>query len=249
MDDQHLTKDEKKKLRQQEWQQQLDAESKKKLRNRILTWGIGALILVFAVWFLAVVMNPSNTPSTNPTATIKMPPVTSSDIQTGNPNAPLTLVEYADFQCPSCGAYYPIVKQIQQAFGSKLRFVYRFFPLVTIHQNALVSAEAAYAANKQGKFWQMHDYLFEHQQDWSSDQNARDTMVKYAGTLGLNQDTFQKDLNDPATEKAIKASMDSALAINLQGTPSFFINGTFISTNPNGYDDFKALLQAKLNNQ
>lgn len=241
--EEHITKDEKKKLRQEEWKKELDAEHKKKFRNKLLTWGIGAAILAFAVWFLVTIVN-QPAPSTIDTS-IKMPKITSNDIAAGPQNAPLQLVEYADFQCPSCKLYYPIVKQLQQDFKGKMLFVYRFFPLSNIHQNAVNSADAALAANKQGKFWEMHDKLFDTQTDWATNTTARDTFVQYATQLGLDKDQFVKDFNDPATEKAIKDAENADLDLGLNGTPTFFLNGKEIAL-PNGYDAFKQLLQGQL---
>jgi len=244
--EERLTKDEKKKLRQEEWKKELDQEHKKKIKGRILTWGIGALILVFAIWFLVAVVN-QPAPTTTTTNT-KMPAITSSDIQDGPTNAPLQLVEYADFQCPSCKLYYPVVKQLQQDFKGKLLFVYRYFPLSSIHTNAVNAADAADAANKQVKFWQMHDKLFDTQDSWAESQNARTTFVTYAQQLGLSVDQFKKDFDNPATEKAIKNSEQTALDLGLQGTPTFFLNGKELSL-PNGYDAFKKLLQDQLAGQ
>ena len=242
--EERLTKDEKKKLRQEEWKKELNADRKKKLRNKLLTWGIGAAILVFAVWFLVTIVNQPSSSST-PTDNITMPKITSTDISDGPKNAPLQLVEYADFQCPSCKLYYPIVKQLQKDFQGKLLFVYRFFPLSNIHPNAVNAAEAALAANKQGKFWEMHDKLFDTQTDWAESNTARNTFVQYATQLGLDKDQFTKDFNDPATEKFIKDAENADLDLGLNGTPTFFLNGKEIAL-PNGYDAFKQLLQGQL---
>lgn len=241
--EERLTKDERKKLRQEEWQKELDQEHKKKIRNRFLTWGIGAAILVFAVWFLVVVVNQPAPSSTD--ATIKLPPITSKDITDGPQNAPLQLVEYADFECPSCKLYYPLVKQLQKDFQGKLLFVYRFFPLSNIHPNAVNAAEAAYAANQQGKFWEMHDKLFDTQDDWATSSTARDIFVTYAQQLGLNVDQFKTDFNASSTEKFIKDAENADLDLGLNGTPTFFLNGKEI-TLPGSYDAFKQLLTNQL---
>ena len=241
--EEHLTKDEKKKLRQEEWKKELDTEHKKKVRSRILTWGIGAAILAFAVWFLVVVVNQPSSSTT--TQDIKMPPISNKDISDGPANAPLQLVEYADFQCPSCKLYYPIVKQLQQDFKGKIIFVYRFFPLSNIHQNAVNAAEAALAANKQGKFWEMHDKLFDTQESWATDPNARTTFTTYAKQLGLNEAQFNTDFNASSTEKNIKDAENADLDMGLNGTPTFFLNGKQL-TSPGDYNAFKQLLQTQL---
>lgn len=246
--EERLTKDEKKKLRQDEWKKELDADNKRKLRNRFLTWGGGAAILAFAVWFLVAVVNQPSSSSTATTSNIKLPPITSSDIADGPKNAPAQLVEYADFECPSCKAYYPLVKQLQSDFKGKLLFVYRYFPLANIHPNAINSADAAEAANKQGKFWEMHDKLFDTQDTWATSNDARNIFKSYAQQLGLNMDQFTKDFDDPATEKLVTNAMQADLDMGLNGTPTFFLNGKQIAL-PNGYDAFKQLIQSQLNSK
>ncbi len=246
MDEDRLTKDEKKKLRQEEWKKELNTAQRTKIRNRILTWTTGAAILAFAVWFLITIVNQPS--STGPDTSIKLPAITKSDFTSGPADAKLQLVEYADFQCPSCKAYYPIIKLLQKDFEGKLLFVYRFFPLSNIHKNADNAAEAAYAANTQGKFWEMHDLLFENQTTWAETTTARDTFTTYAQQLGLDMTQFKKDFNDPKTEKVAKDAEQKAIDLGLSGTPTFFVNGKII-TNPNSYEDFKKLLSDQLNSK
>ena len=116
-------------------------------------------------------------------------PVSARDHAQGTENAPLTLVEYGDYQCPYCGAAYPVVKQVQKALGKKLRFVFRNFPLTQMHPYALVAAEAAEAAALQGKFWEMHDLLFERQQLLEPE-----ALALWAQELGLDLEQFEKGL-------------------------------------------------------
>lgn len=240
--DERLTKDEKKALRKEEWQKKLAQEENKKKMNKILWWVGGALLLVFSVWFIVSVVN---TPSTPSTPTLTAPGPKSTDMTFGNPKAKVVLTEYADFQCPGCGAYYPIVKQLTQNYKDKLLFVYRFFPLTNIHRNALQSSEAGYAASLQGKFWEMHDLLFAHQNDWAELSDPTDTFVSYAQQAGLNVDKFKQDMSSSNTEKYIKSQEQAALDLGLPGTPSFFINGKQIQ-NPNSYDAFKQLIDNAL---
>lgn len=241
-----LTKEEKKQLRKQErqeWEKQLDSEKRNSLLKKIAIWGGITLFLILGVWGIyAASTQPS--PSTQQTS-ITLPKVTSSDFQTGLPTAKATLVEYADFQCPACKAYYPVVKQLQQDYGDKLHFVYRFFPLENIHRNAAASAQAAYAASKQGKFWEMHDKLFETQDTWAGLPDPADTFVGYAKSLGLNVDQFKADYSSDAAAKFVNDSYQTALNMGLQGTPSFFLNGKFIE-NPQGYQPFKDVIDQAL---
>ncbi len=241
-----LTKEEKKALRKeerQEWEKQLDTEKRASLFKKIAIWGGVILFLAIGVWGIyAASTQPS--PATQSTS-ITMPKVTTSDFQQGSPNAKATLVEYADFQCPACKAYYPVVKQLQKDYGDKLHFVYRFFPLENVHKNAVASSEAAYAAGLQGKFWEMHDRLFETQDAWAGLTDPTGTFAGYAKDLGLNVDQFKKDSNSDAAKKFVDTQYQTALNMGLQGTPSFFLNGKFID-NPQGYQPFKTLIDNTL---
>lgn len=242
--EERLTKDERKKLRHEEWEKQLSQDEKKKKMNKIMWWVGGIALLVFSVWFIvAVVNNPSSSSTT--TTTLTAPAPKSTDMTFGNPQAKVVLTEYADFQCPGCGAYYPIVKKLTEDYKDKLFFVYRFFPLTNIHRNALQASEAGYAASKQGKFWEMHDVLFEHQNDWAELPDPTSTFMSYAQQVGLNIDQFKKDSTSSNTENYIKSQEQAAIDLGLPGTPSFFIDGKQIQ-NPAGYDAFKQLIDQQL---
>jgi protein-disulfide isomerase len=241
--DQRLTKDEKKKLRHEEWEKQLSAEQKKKKMNKIMWWAGGIVLLAFSVWFIVTLVN--NPSSSSSTTALTAPGPKPTDMTYGNPKAKVVLTEYADFQCPGCGAYYPIVKQLTADYKDKLYFVYRFFPLESIHRNALASSEAGYAASKQSKFWEMHDLLFAHQTEWAELPDATNNFLSYAQQAGLNIDQFKKDFNDPATEKYVKSQEQAALDLGLPGTPTFFLNGKQIQA-PGSLDGFKQLINQQL---
>jgi protein-disulfide isomerase len=138
----------------------------------------------------------------------------------GPANAPVTLTEYGDYQCPYCGEAYSIVKQLQQKFGNNLRFVFRNFPLAQIHAHAEVAAEAAEAAGAQNKFWEMHDYLYEHQ-----DKLAAPQLIAAAKPLGLDVERFTDDLNQHAYAERVREDFLSGVRAGVNGTPTFFING------------------------
>lgn len=242
--EERLTKDEKKKLRQEEWQKKLAAEQKKKTINKLAWWVGGLAVVAFSVWFIISLVNTPTSSNTSAT-TLTAPGPKTTDMTYGNPKAKAVLTEYADFQCPGCGAYYPIVKQLTEQYKDKLLFVYRFFPLTNIHRNALQSAEAAYAASKQGKFWPMHDILFQNQNTWAEMPDPTETFTSYAKQVGLNIPQWQKDFNNPATEKYIKSQEQAALDLGLPGTPSFFINGKQIQ-NPPSLEAFKQLIDQAL---
>jgi protein-disulfide isomerase len=148
------------------------------------------------------------------------PPVGAKDHVQGSATAPVTLVEYGDYQCPHCGTVYPIIKQIQQHFGEALRFVFRNFPLNQIHQHAEHAAEAAEAAGALGKFWPMHDIIFEHQ----SALGDRD-LVTYAEAVGVDSRSVAEALAKHTYTERVKEDFTSGVRSGVNGTPTFFING------------------------
>jgi protein-disulfide isomerase len=148
------------------------------------------------------------------------PPVGARDHVQGSANAPVTLVEYGDYECPHCGAVYPILKQLQQHFGEALRFVYRNFPLNQIHQHAEHAAEAAEAAGAQGKFWPMHDIIYEHQ-DALGDRD----LVTYASAIGIDSRVLPDAWAKHTFTERVKEDFLSGVRSGVNGTPTFFING------------------------
>jgi len=147
-------------------------------------------------------------------------PVSTRDHVQGPADAPVTLVEYGDYECPHCGRAYPIVKDVQRRLGSKLRFVFRNFPLSASHPHAQHAAEAAEGAAGGGRFWEMHDMLFEHQRALDDAH-----LVAYATTLGLDRKTFAQELQDHAHKARVREDFMSGVRSGVNGTPTFFING------------------------
>ena len=145
----------------------------------------------------------------------------------GNPNAPVTLEEFGDFQCPSCGAYYQELKKIEAEYGDRLRVIFRENPLVPTHEHALLAAQAAEAAGLQGedKFWAMHDKLYEDQTTWTQAKDLVPVFVDYGKQIGLNPDQFMKDLNGEKVAQRIFQDGKRSHALNIKSTPSFFVNG------------------------
>ena len=139
----------------------------------------------------------------------------------GDPKALLTLVEYGDYQCPFCGAAYPEVKKVQKELGSKLRFVFRNFPLTNVHEFAQVAAETAEAANVQGKFWEMHDFLYEHQRTLGDNSVA----LGYAKKIGLDTQKFEREISQHVYQKRIKEDFMGGVRSGVNGTPTFYANG------------------------
>ena len=147
------------------------------------------------------------------------PPVTERDHVLGPANARVTLVEYADFECPHCGAVYPLVQAARKAFGGNLRFVFRHFPLRSSHPHALAAAKAVEAAGEQGRFWEMHDRLFQRQTELA-DADLR----RHAGELGLDLERFERSLGARDHEVRIREDLASAAESGARGTPALFIN-------------------------
>lgn len=148
------------------------------------------------------------------------PPVSSRDHVAGSDDAPITLVEYGDYECPYCGRAYPIVKAVQRELGAQLRFVFRNFPLAETHPHARHAAAAAEAAAEQGKFWEMHDMLFEHQRALEDDD-----LVRYAELLGVDAERVARELKEGTYAKRVRDDFRSGVRSGVNGTPSFFING------------------------
>ena len=143
----------------------------------------------------------------------------------GNPNAPVTLEEFGDFQCPSCGSYYPELKKMEAEFGDKMKVIFRELPLLPMHEHALMAAQAAEAAGLQGKFWEMHDLLYENQTKWVEAKDLVPVFADYARQIGINPDQFMKDLNGEKVAARIFQDGNRAHSFGLKGTPSFFVNG------------------------
>lgn len=155
-----------------------------------------------------------------------------ADHTIGNTESSVILIEYGDFQCPGCRAAHPQVKEVVEEYKDRIAFVFRNFPLTSIHPNALAAAAAAEAAGLQNKYWEMHDALFTNQTAWQNlSSTARtDTFVNYVTTLGLDAAQFRADLEEPSVKQ--KITFDQALAgkLGVNSTPTFYLNGTKVSS-------------------
>lgn len=168
--------------------------------------------------------------------------VVADDYTIGSPSAKATLVEYLDFECEACGAYFPLVKQLEEEFPNDLRVVRRYFPLPG-HRNGMTAALAVEAAARQGKYDQMHDLLFTEQEKWGEKAAPTpEVFEKYAQQLGLDMAKFKTDVASQSVKDRVQRDIDSGKALGNQGTPSFFLNGERIQ-NPQGLEPFKALIQ------
>lgn len=207
----------------------------------ILVWGLiilGIIGIVFGM--IAVVTKNSGNPGN---ALVR--PVDSGDWISGPREAKAILVEYSDFQCSACQYYYFILKKLENDFPQQLQVVYRYFPLEQIHKYSKLSAQAAEASGKQGKFWEMHNLLFEKQNEWSVSPDAESNFIIYAQILNLDVNKFRSDLNSKETEDRIQKDVLSAYEMKLAGTPAFFLNGKQI-LNPRDYEEFKGIVQKEI---
>jgi len=148
------------------------------------------------------------------------PTVSEIDHVQGNQSASIEIVEFGDYQCPYCGDAYPIVKEIEEAFGDQIQFVFRHFPLQEAHEFAFKAALAAEAAGMQNKFWDMHDALYENQY-----RLADDLFEELAETLGLDLEKFNADVNSDEAKEKVENDFESGVRSGVNGTPSFYVNG------------------------
>ncbi len=206
--------------------------------RRIGIWVVTILVLVGVIYAL-VRLTGSSTPSAPPST---ITAVSSTDHTKGTGKA--ILIEYADFQCPACKAYEPILRQLTSEISDQVTLVYRYFPLVTIHQNAEAAAWAAEAAGKQGKFWEMHDKLYDGQDSWADERNPQVVFQQYAKDLGLNVEQFTQDSSSGPVRSRVSSDIDSGNSAGINATPTFYLNGQPFSA-PTNYADFKsAILKA-----
>ncbi|MDO8495725.1 MAG: thioredoxin domain-containing protein [bacterium] len=232
MDEQNINKKE-------QYDQQKGVEltvlRRKKMRRRITFWLVVLVVLIGSVWGLAKVA--SRMPENSPVGA--MDKVSGDDWVKGNPAATNILIEYGDFQCPACRAYFPLVEQLVKEKGDRLQFIYRHFPLPQ-HKNAKPAAYASEAAGVQGKFWEMYQLIYEGQNNWKDVRDAKDIFVDYAKTLGLNLDDFKKDLGSDVIKSKVESQAKGGTQAGLNSTPTFIFNGKRIQ--PQNYEEFSNLI-------
>lgn len=229
-----LSKKEAHDLQKQEKDKEKTSLDKQKKTKRFFLWSSVLVGIVLSIWGLAKLAGPA----TGGQASL-LDAVSFNDWVTGNPNSKNILVEYSDFQCPACGSYHPLLKQLIKEYGDNVTFVYRHFPLPQ-HSNAKPAAYASEAAGKQGKFWEMHDMIFEHQNDWAEAGNAEEKFLQYATSLGLDLERFKQDRDSSATKARVEKDYDNGVLNSIDSTPTFFFNGQKI--HPGSYNEFVDLI-------
>lgn len=206
--------------------------------------GLVALVAVgLGAWFF---LSSKNTPGTNTNTNTsktgknwaeifsKASPGGSPTWAKGPATALVTVEEFADFQCPTCAVMHPKVKELQNAFGERVRIVFRQFPLVQIHPFSYDAACATEAAGLQGKFWEMQNLIFTNQQSWANSTNARAMFTEYAKTLGLNVEKFNDDMIGLPVKNKVDADMKRGREVEVGSTPSFYINNKPLGNNLDG---------------
>src|SRR5204863_1985994 len=163
----------------------------------------------------------------------------------GNPDAPVTLEEFGDFQCPPCGQFAGFVNELLKEYDSRLRLIFRNFPL-SAHEHAREAALAAEAAGFQGKFWEMYDTLYREQAVWSKAPNARELFESYAGTIGVNLDQFKKDVNSDKARERVDSDQALADSLGIKVTPTLFINNRPVDQRDKNPEGIRAEINAAL---
>jgi len=208
--------------------------------NETTKWSlvIGAVALTVVGLFVLISKN-----GAGPVAGALTAAVIESDHIKGGAGATATLVEYSDFQCPACAAWEPVLQQVLSEYGDRVRFVYRHFPLPQ-HQNAGPAAYASEAAALQGKFWEMHDAIFDRQRDWAENTEARAMFSDMARSLGLDMGKFESDVDSDAVKERVSNDASTGRVASVNATPTFFVNGNKVQ--PRNPDELRALLDAAL---
>ncbi len=244
--DAKLTKRQRRELKRQEEEQQkqLAEMVKKRMTKRVMLWSGVLSGLILAVLGLIYL---TNSPEPEPTTQL-VNPIPTSGWTLGNPTAPITLVEYSDFQCDSCARYHHIMKRLVEELGKDFQFIFRHYPLRN-HANAKLAARSAEAAGRQGKFWEMQDLLFVQQKELAKKGkvDVENALVQYATLLGLDVARFQRDLYSQEVIRKVNDDYQEGRDAGVTGTPTFFLNGRKIAGNqkPQNYKAFKAFIQGE----
>jgi protein-disulfide isomerase len=163
----------------------------------------------------------------------------------GPENAEITLVEFGDYQCPSCGAYHPFVKEILNRYPKQVRLEFHHFPLISIHPNSLAASKAAEAAGEQGHYWEMHDALFEYQSQWAGQPDPKPIFAAIANRIGINGTILIQAMDNPRLQERILGDVEQGDKVGIQAVPTFFIKGQQVSLKLS-IDDFVQVIEAHL---
>lgn len=176
--------------------------------------GVGALLFRSAQPQPSTTSPPASSPAVSPAVTTS--------------KSAITIEEFGDYQCPPCGALHPALKKLKSEYGDRIRFVFYHYPLTQIHKHALEAAHAAAAAGLQGKFWEMHNLLYESQNVWSEANDLRPIVVNFARQLGLDVERFTRDMDGVRVDALVSADVRRANLMGVNATPTLFIDGQLI---------------------
>jgi protein-disulfide isomerase len=215
---------------------------------------LGILAAIIAIFIGIFVFTQASNDDKNGTSNNQVQPT--SHIK-GEGKKGVTLIEYGDYQCPICAVYEPTLKQVYERYSQDIYFQFRNLPLVSIHPNAFAAARAAEAAGLQGKYWEMHDKLYENQNNWSGSNNALSLFKTYAQEIGLDVNKFSSDYSKSEINDAINADLNEFKKTGQdQATPTFFLNGKYVAnkdlSGSNGapsVDKFAELINAEIAKQ
>lgn len=239
--EERLTKRQRRELRKQERLRQGQSGGKKSLV--IVWWGLALVVVVALVWW-AIAAGSSGGEKASGLDAMKQD---THNAFVGSPTASVVIREFSDFQCPACKAAQPVITDIIQTYGERIRFEYNHYPLVSIHKNALFAAEAAECANDQQQFWKLHDKFFDAQDEWK-ELDKKDAMAKfkgYAKDFGLNTGTFDVCVDAEAKRDTVQQDINQGNAADVAATPTFFINDEKIEGVP-GIQAFKSAIDSAL---
>ena len=208
-----------------------------------------ALVVIIGGILLAIYANPKPVDPGTPVDPQSL--IRDTNNMTKSASAKVNIVEFGDYQCPGCAAAHPILKQVVEKYRDNpdVNLVFRNFPLDSIHPNAHISAEAAEAAAKQGKFWDMYDMLYGKQSEWSTLPDPLNTFADYAGLLGMNVDEFKTSVSNRLYKDIIQADTDDGTKLGVTGTPTFFINSVLFAPNAGRiptFEDFTKKIDEEL---
>jgi protein-disulfide isomerase len=188
----------------------------------------------------------ANRPVTQQTANPNAPLGAQPANVLGNPAATVSIEEFADFQCPTCATIHTVLKNVQAAYGSRIKFTFRHFPLIQIHKNAFDAAVASEAAGRQGKFWDMQNLIFQNQQAWSASTDVRTVFNGYAERLGLDVERFKSDMAGMETKERVQRDMERGKALAITSTPTIFINGMSVPYEQMTLEALRQIIDAEL---
>jgi protein-disulfide isomerase len=163
----------------------------------------------------------------------------------GPENAEVTLVEFGDYQCPSCGAYHPFVKEILNRYPTQVRLEFHHFPLISIHPNSMAAAKAVEAAGEQGHYWEMHDAIFEHQNQWADKPDPKPIFAALANLIGINGTILVQTMDSPKIQERILKDVEQGDQVKIQAVPTFFIKGQQVPIKLS-MEDFVQVIEAQL---